>query len=668
MSLIRLITPPSPHVDRQSQAPLWPFARGMAAFFFMLMASLCVLGGCASQGVPSTKAVDITAEPAPGFFMPPKVFDLPKGKPATAIPKNYVNFSSPDAPKPFLQQVVLYVSRTTQSYVAQGGLDPSYGPQVWEVFLKKYKIPYQIASTLGQLEASSSGVLLLPSTVALSSRERQAIVNFRARGGSVLATWLCGVRDENGAWLGFDFMENTLDAKVVGDTSADKDDSFLMPNGDSPVSNALPAGQRVWLERVKGWFPLRLSGRFGAAHMMDWSRTFNADKETTVLVFDERPLPLNRASRSVVLGYPERLWQSANPEYLEAINYNVISWLLRLPSAYKPAWPAPYSSAMALAIDAAEVVAFPDMAFAGLLEEIGGRATYYSVSEHASKSAKNLTELQNRGHELAYMGDTFNGFKGQAATTQADRFEKMRQRFKAAGLVVPENPGFHAPTESYDKTTENLLVQTGYGHYISFMDATDSRLPFIASPTSQGRSAAPATIVLPRTQRGPEDATEEGDVDDGLKSFFSELTLAQNMAGLSVVRMPTQSILPIEDWTKVIDDFKTRKDRMWIATGSQIAQWWRERERVAASIQGTVNASELRVDIQGETPLKENVVVWVNLPVSGGTLSLTSAEKSAESLARNPLPKIVTIDKWRAGVLLANLKPGTYRWKLQFKD
>jgi hypothetical protein len=648
-----------------TQTSQLPFPKGLAKLCVLILACLYGLLGCASNSPVSPNTSQANGEVPAGFFIPPKAFALPKGKTATPIGKSYPVFSSPETPTRFVQKVVLYVSKSTQNYFGKAGIDAGYGPQVWEVFLKKYKIPYQIANTQSQLEGSTAGVLILPSTVALSAQERKAIVNFRAKGGSVLATWLCGVRDENGEWLGFDFMETALDAKVIGDTSGEKDDNFLMPNGDSPVTNTLPAGRRVWLERVKEWYPLRLSGRYGAAHIMDWSRTFTVDKETTVMVFDEHPLATNRASRSVVLGYPERLWQSANPEHLEAINYNALSWLLRLPNAYKPAWPAPYSSAMALAIGAAEVVAFPDMAFAGLLESIGARATYYSVSEHTHKSAKNLTELQSHGHELAYMGDTFNGFNGQPINTQASRFEKMRLKFKEAGLAMPENPGFHAPTDSYDKTTESLLRQNGYGHYISFMDATESRLPFIAESPDQASPSKAATVVLPRTQRGPEDATEEGDVDDGLNSFFGELTLAQKMGGLSVVRLPTQSILPIEDWTKVVEDFKTRKDHMWMATGTQIAQWWRERERVTAYIEGTANSSDLVVDVRGSAAVKNNVVVWVNLPISNGQLMLVNIDKSVSQVET---PKTFSVDQWRAGISLIDLKPGSYRWRLQFKS
>jgi hypothetical protein len=630
------------------------------------LVTLATLQGCAGAGATAKVARDIKTDPTAGFFIPVGTFAKKASgltESTSKLSKIYPSFASSDKAVPFISKVVLYDSLSTRNYLEQGNLDASYGPQIWEVFLKKYNIPYQIATTPAQLQAIASGVLVLPSSVALSMRERQAITDFRARGGSVLSTWLTGVRDEKGAWQGFDFMQTVLDTKVLGDTSGDKDDNFLMPNGDSPISNALPAGRRVWLERAKNWYPLRLEGKQDGAHIMDWSRTFDPEKATTVMVFDERPLGEHKGSRIAVLGYPERLWQSAKPEHLEAINYNALTWLLRLPSVYKAAWPAPYSSAMALTIDAAEVVAAPDMMLAELIESIGARATYYSNAEHAAKSAKNLIELRNRGHELAYMGDAFVGFKGQTSAIQSARLEKMRLRFKDSGLTMPINAGFHAPFESFDKTTESLLLQGGFSYYVAFMDATESRLPFIATSVPAGNGEA-QTVVLPRTQRGPEDATEEGDVDDGLKSFFSELTLAQKMGGLSVVRLPTQSLLPIEEWNKVVEDLKNRKEQMWMATGSQIANWWLERERVLLSIEGNANAPELKVEVRGATATKQEIYAFVNLPIADTTLALAVADTQNPS---QTMPKTFAIDRWRSGVSLAGLSPGVYRWKIVFK-
>ena len=196
------------------------------------------------------------------------------------------------------------------------------------------------------------------------------------------------------------------------------------------------------------------------------------------------------------------------------------------------------------------------------------------------------------------------------------------------------------------------------------MEDTDARLPFLVASASASAAAVAATVSttvgLPRTQRGPEDATEEGDFDDGIKSFFAEITLVEKMAGLSVIRIPNQGLLTLEQLADIATELKTRRDRTWMATGSQIADWWREKERVSARMEGNEIAPILRVEILGGEPLRESVTVLVNLPSSGQALTLTplsSAEK---------IPVITAVDAWRAGVMVAGLAPGTYRWRVQF--
>jgi hypothetical protein len=629
----------------------------------------CALQACQSNPSVNTAQAkppepSLKQAPVENFFVPKAAF----APSAAAVSSNaklltkdapYEAWASLASPSAYGRQVLIYSSSANRALFVSGGFDALQAERVWEEFLKKYQINYKLAAGVSQIEQLNSGLLILPSLVALSFRERQAVIDFRARGGSVLSTWLTGVRDEKGAWLGFDFMRKAFDTKVVGDTSADKDDNFLMPNGDNPVTNHLQAGHRVWLERARGWYPLRLSGRHAGAHIMDWSRTFTPEKSTAVITYNERPISAMYSSRNVVLGYPERLWQSANPEHLEAIAYNAVTWLLRLPSAYKAAWPAPYSSAMMLAVDAAEVVADADMKVASLFEEIGAKATIYTLSDNLPKSAKYFKELQNRGHELAFMGDTFMGFKNQSLVAQKARFEKMRQTMSTAGIALGPNPGFHAPTESYDKNTEFLLEQDGFGHFIATMEATESRLPFML-PSSVSK---PATVVLPRTQRGPEDATEEGDVDDGLKSFLAELKLAKSMGGLSVLRMPTQSLLPLEDWQKVADGIKELSQNMWMATASQIAQFWRERERVRVQIEGDAHKPFLAVQIAGTTLLTEAVVVWVNLQKkSQGVVGVFNIDGSAAPVS------LISVDPWRIGVVLNQLAPRNYKWQLKLTD
>jgi len=556
--------------------------------------------------------------------------------------------------------VLLYASPTTRAYFSAGRLDATVNTRVWEVFLRKYKIPFQMMTSVGQLEKAQHGVLLLPSSVALSEREKQAVIDFRAKGGGVLASWLTGVRNENGDWRGFGFMEDALDVKVVGNTEADEDDNFMMPFGDSPVTHHLPAGLRVWLERAEGWYPLRLVGQHPAAQLMDWSRTVVAGKPGAAIVFNERNSSSGLLSRSVVLGYPERLWLTAEPKLQEAIAHNALMWLLRQPAAYISAWPYPYTSAFVLAVDSPDFIAETDLDFAKSVEEAGGWATYYVLSENAEESAYILQKIKARGHEIAYLGDRFDGFKGQSSDAQAKRLDTMRSELKAAGVEVAMNAGFRAPMESSDGVTTKLLMERGFDHYVSFMDASDARLPFFAVPDAGAGKPANSLVVLPRTQGGPEDSEDDSGPENLLRTYIAELDLAEQMAALSVVRITNQSLLGAPGLAAFFKDMKARRGRMWMATAGQTANWWRERERVNVSLDVLAVAPLLTVTIDGDTSLQQAVTVLVNLPAVGSSLRLVAKDGKGKT------PKIASVDNWRAAVVLQGLAPGTYYWHMYF--
>ena len=631
-----------------------------------ICAILAFLHGCASAGLPPvTGQQGAAAGPAVGFLVPAGTFSkLAIGSDQASI--SSIPVAAPVAVASLVPssavalEVLLYASPTTQNYFFKGGIDAKVNIHQWEVFLRKYKIPFQVVTSVEKLEKALPGVLLLPSSVALSEREKQAVASFRVKGGGVLASWLTGVRGEQGEWQGFGFMENTLDVKVVGNTEADDNDNFMMPHGDSPVTHSLPAGMRIWLDRPKDWYPLRLVGRQPSAHIMDWSRAFVLGKPTSTIVFDERPQPSGQLSRSVVLGYSERLWLSADPRHLEAIAHNSLMWLLRQPSAYLSAWPYPYRSAFVLAIDSAEVVLDTDLTFAQSLENAGGRATYYVLSDNAGKSAENLKKLTARGHEVHYLGDRFAGFRNQSSAVQAGRLDAMVKGLKGAGLDVADDAGFHAPMESYDKTTEKLLKERPFGHYIAFMDSTDTRLPFFAPLEAGATKLVKSLVVLPRTQNGPEDSMEEGDPEMGLKTFMGELELSEKMGGLSVIRLPNQSLMTAAQSGEIFRHLKARRESMWLATSRQVADWWREREGVTARLDAGVTAPQLTVTIREGQPLQHAATVLINLPESGTTVRLVARGNHEK------LPKVGSVDAWRAGVVLDGLKPGDYKWDVHF--
>ena len=559
---------------------------------------------------------------------------------------------------PMIQRVQIYASPTTRARLTATGMDANESVRTWEVFLRKYRIPYQTVVSVEQLEKLQPGVLLLPSAIALTEREKQAVVDFRSKGGGVLSTWMTGVQNEAGESRGYGFMQEALGVKVVGNTETQANDIWLMPHGDNPVTHSLPAGLRIWLERIKQWYPLRMVGAHPAANMMDWGRTVVPEIPSTTIIFDERRQPTGRLSRSVVFGYPERLWVSADPKMLEAIAHNSLMWLLRQPDVYVTAWPHPYASALVMAVDSADVVAEVDLNFARQFEDAGGRATYYVLSENAQKSAEILKKIQARGHEVAFLGDRFKEFKGQSAAEQAKRLDTMQSELKAVGFDIAVNAGFHAPMEQYDKTTEKLLKERSFGHYISTMEASEARLPFFA-PDGAGieKSAKPA-VVLPRTIGGPED--DDRDEASRMKEFLNELDLADQMAGLAVVRIPNQSMLDKAELGEFFGHLKALSTRMWMATGGQVSEWWRERDRVSANLESNALAPVLKVTISGDKPMRQAVAVWVNLPESKGAVRLVARGSYAK------LPKVVRVDDWRNAVVLDGFAAGEYQWHMYF--
>lgn len=610
-----------------------------------------LLSGCgALRPLPDAQMALVTPAPLPLVALPPA---------SDAEPRVHAARTGPPVQTPAL---VLYASPVTQAYWDKTEVDGRLNVQLWQVFLRKYKIPFQLITSVEQLEKTPVNALVLPSAVALSEREKKAIARFRAKGGGVLTSWMTGVRDERGRHIGFGFMEDTLDVKVAGDTENAAKDSFMFPHGDSPVTHHLPAGMRIWMDRVKGLYPLRLVGRNTAAHILDWSRKVALDKVSATVVFDERVESSGMRSRSVVLGYSEQLWVSADPKLLEAVTHNALLWVLRVPSAYAVAWPHPYRNALVTAVDVVGAVTDLDLENAKLLEQAGGRATYYVVNDTAAKSAERLKRLQASGHEIAYLGDKYTDFREQPAAVQAQRLDSMRKTMGQYGLAMTPESGFHPPMDSYDSNTEKLLRERDFGYVLSTMDASEARLPLL----STGRASAAATdlskrmVVLPRTQEGPDELVDNCDPEIGLKPFFKEVQLSEQMAGLSVIPIPSRNELTDSQRADVFSYLGTRREHKWLATAGQVADWWRQRERVSVRLESVDLTLRLSITIKPGPPLTRVPAVWVNLPEMGSTLRLMAHG--------NPIatPRIVAVDAWRAAVLLDGLLPGEYHWNLRF--
>ncbi|MDZ4187728.1 MAG: hypothetical protein U1D25_06440 [Hydrogenophaga sp.] len=599
----------------------------------------------------------------------PRGFSLPKPLEKTSQPQAMVKPQGAGAGSSAQAfAVVLYASPVAQTYWASTGFDGRLNIQLWQRFLRKYSIPFQLITSVDQLESSSGNTLILPSAVALSQREKKAIARFRAKGGSVLSSWLTGVKNERGIDTGFEFMVDTLGVKVAGNTEKDAKDTFMILHGDSPVTHHLPAGMRIWMDRIKGLYPLRLEGKNTAAHIMDWSRKATLGKVSSLVVFDERLESTGMHSRSIALGYSEQLWVSVNPKLLEAVTHNALQWVMRIPSAYTATWPHPYRSALVTAVDVVDALTDLDMENAKRLEEVGGRATYYVVNEAAAKSAERLLGLQARGHEIAYLGDRYADFRDQPATVQAQRLDNMRRTMAAHGLAITPASGFHPPMDSYDRQTEKLLNERAFGHLLVTLDASEARLPFLfntpvgSSPTGQPipKNLSSRMVVLPRTQEGPDELVDNCEPEIGLKPFFREVELSEQMAALTVIPISSKNELTDAQRAEVFNHFGSRREFTWLTTSGQVADWWRLREGVGVRMGLVDQTLRLSIRIESGPAPTQAPAIWINLPEMGSTLQLQARGRPIET------PRLVAVDAWRTAMLLDRLPPGEYHWDVRF--
>ncbi|AGX86481.1 polysaccharide deacetylase family protein [Candidatus Symbiobacter mobilis] len=567
-----------------------------------------------------------------------------------------------------MDQVLLYTSAANAVWMRAAGLDPAQAPKLWEGFLRKYKIPYRKLSVVSQLAQAPVGTLVLPSQVALDAQERDAILAYRQRGGSVFATWLAGTRSPDGKWLGLGFLRDTLGVTLLGDTRDDDTMFFLTLYGDSPVTHHLSAGARVWLPRTPGWYPLRLAGAPAAAHMMDWGRSFEAHTPGGPILYDEKRYESGHLSRSVVWGVPEAVWGGADARFLEAILHNGLLWTLRQPDAYLATWPYPYRSAFVVAIEGHDGVTDVDIDFARMLRKSGLRATYYLPSEEldAPEVVETMQSILADGfHEFAYYGDHLKGFARQTPEVQAERLEAMRDAVRKAGLPVEKDAGFRVPFESYDVHTSALLAQMGFGHQLAFMDVTDACVPKIAPTNLMGPKPAIPLVFLPRTLMGLEDWLLDNP-DTGVDDFFTMLDRNDRMGGLSIVTLPTASMVPAEQLRLFFSTAQAMPPEVWRAQAGQVARWWTQREQTSVRIEPIVSAasrlqsSMLQLIVTVPEGATYSPAVYLHLPSPDVTARLSPVASST------PTPAIHTVDPWRVAVSLEGIPPGTHRWNLDF--
>lgn len=552
---------------------------------------------------------------------------------------------SPKAPA-----IYLYVSPTTVDAWPDKAAGYADVLNPWRRYLKKFGSD---AKEIGRSELLAlnehRGVIILPSSTALDSSERSVLLRLSQNGTSLFGTGLIGSQNERQASAGLDFLHGLFRIQTHGEFTSD-DGLFLMPFGDGPITWPVPAGRRIDIGGDGGSRAIRVESRQLAAVMLGWDRLLDT-KPHGALAFDE-----SDRNRVVYLGLPETAWPSkkAGATALGAILDASLAWLRRKPQVFKAAWPHARQAAHLIEMDTEDRY-YSAVNLARDLEKYGYRGTFYSLTSEAIKYPAIVKELMQRGHEIAYHADVHYGFGRLPAQEQELRIQFMIQQMRGIlGEDTRYATGFRAPTESYDHTTERLLRKHGLRHHAADPAASEDRLPFFSIAES-GLSAEEALVVLPRTQWDDVNFTSLRLTPDAVSRMLEfDLDLNFRSAAFSLLSVHSQYYTDGALMDRVMAEYVRKVarygDKLWVARGDAIAQWWRDRAQV--SIQQTPQDDGILLTLS--TPKKvEGITVMVTLPKANATVRWVDTGQPSSGPVR-----VVALDPQRTALVFDRLEPG----------
>lgn len=565
------------------------------------------------------------------------------------------------APPP-LEQVYLYSSPITAAFFSANGTSYDGLKQRWREYFRPYGKAFREVSRANLIAGLKPGVLVLGSAALLDEPERKAIQAFADAGGSLLVTWGTGVRDGRGQWAGYGFIEDLLRMKVNGkamlEDGRENSTRFLNPFGDGPLSWTIPGGERIFLGEVAET-PLRVESPYLAARYFSWERYPAPKNSNGAIAFLEKG-----ASRRVYFGFSESSWEY--DERLEMPNLvdSVMTWLKHEPSIYKAAWPNGSLAAQLLEMDTEEKY-LNAMDFKRDLDAANLRGTFYSLTSIARQYRDTVQKLSEK-HEIGYHGEVHVGFKGKTPEVQEKRLSAMVTEMQdiVGSRALPKVTGFRAPTESWDSNTEKLLRQLGVRHNVTGPSASEGRIPYF-SDSEPGLKPEDAIVRLPRTQM--DDLNYLGlriGAGKATELIMLDFDYLLEAGALGVLSVHSQNYEPGELMTKItppyIRKLQQHHDDVWTASGEEIANWWRARERVAYKAVKT-SSTQFAFDVRAPGKVK-GLTFFVTHP------ALDMAPKSVSAVSSDaPLPELKRIDAYRTALIFRQeLKVGNYAYSLEF--
>jgi peptidoglycan/xylan/chitin deacetylase (PgdA/CDA1 family) len=551
--------------------------------------------------------------------------------------------------------VYLYESPETAGHFAKIGGNYETLLKPWREYFSERKRDLKLVKDTKGLTKMKSGVLILPSALALSAADRSAIAVFREKGGAVLATWATGTRGANGDWAGWKFLEE-LGVSYAGDIPNDADTRHLVLSGESVLSHSHPAGQRLLMTKTPEML-LRLKGEAAAGRFMNLARiSDDSRKQEGAVIYSEVK---DTGARSAVFAFSENAWES-RPIAMYSVIDDTLRWLAHEVVATRGAWPMGKRAAQVVEMDVEDGFSNA-LNFTSQMRSNAYPATCYVLTSIA-KTQPEATSSLAKECEIAFHGDVHESFKGVAAAQQRERIVAMK---KDMATLLPNSSkftGFRAPMEGYDFNTETILLNQGFKHHAVDPQRSEARMPFFAKP--QERDPDADLVVLPRTQRDDINlASQNLSVDQTVKALKDDLEETLSTGALGWLSLHSQNFQPegvlAGAFPEYLNHLKTKRSMLWVATANQVTHWWHQRDRFKLESSYNGKRFDMNITVKGERSV-DGATVILMLPRKGFFPHVSGTKVGMD------LPKIETIDAYRAALVFDSLAPGNHGYQVTF--
>lgn len=487
----------------------------------------------------------------------------------------------------------------------------------WESVIKDAREPYRIVrdSDVTRGLGNSADVLVLPWAVCLDDAQRQAIEAFADSGKGLVFSGATGARGGDCSWKGWDFLGRLTGMKrLTANSAAAFQGAFT---GGSFYSGLVPAGYRLSLAGQA-----TVQGSAGKADLYAADarlRPMDAAPGGALAVHGTRG-----RGRFVWFGFPETMpaKDPADRVILNAYLLSAVRWAGRRPVAAVANWPRAARSAVVVAARVSD--SNTARSTMSVLRENHTPATFFLDGKTAAQAPELLRSLAELG-EIASSGDTPESFGGQAVSRQTTRLADARRRMRNAGGV---NLAGFAPSDNlWDAATVTALRDAGFAYYIDRIRATRAVPNLVAAPSVSYLPVRQVPLARLEAPFADDFETMAESLPVALADRLqSDFQIVENAGGVYTLSFRTDLLGSPENAPVLRGLLHTfRSHGAWMATGSELAEWWIRRERVRADV-FQVNDRRIRLAVSnsGRYAIFDSSV-YVYLPRVPGALRMIPA-------------------------------------------